>query len=293
MSSPQEIAMRLLEGGGETPSEEWQPPDDWLEVPEPEDYEINLLVNNYNTSSTNVAANAYRIQLHLSRPEDMYTGMGELTVDWGDGTVESYAGSENGQSWSGLSHDYTNTGQNVIKIRTAEQSCFLQQIAANGYCKLLIAKLGDKIIVNNSKNSTQAAFAGQQALCWVKFNGTGGLPENGFRSSPGLKRIDMTVSPKIIPAYAFSGTNYGGKFNFAEVTELKNDALSGSAFKNIHLPKCKSIGDYACSGNTALEQISAPICTSVGNNSFNSCPKLSTAEFSEDCVFGNNCFSYC
>ena len=43
MSSPQEIAMRLLEQSGE-PSEEWQPPADWLEVPEPEPWEANFLI---------------------------------------------------------------------------------------------------------------------------------------------------------------------------------------------------------------------------------------------------------
>lgn len=38
------IAWEMLYGGGDAPSEEWQPPADWLEVPEPGEWEANFLI---------------------------------------------------------------------------------------------------------------------------------------------------------------------------------------------------------------------------------------------------------
>lgn len=280
------IAWEMLYGDGDEPSEEWQPPDHWLKVPEPDDYEINLLVNIYSTAASNSG-----ITIHISRPADMYTGFGPVSADWGDGTVDSYDGSENGQSWSYLQHSYTDTGQYVIKIKASDQSCFLQRIQENA--TILIAKLGGKIIVNNSKKSTQESLCNHRALCWIKFNGTGGLPEKGFGNDPALKRIDMAVPPEIIPRSAFYNTNYGGKFDFSEVSALEEYALQGSDFKKIELPKCVSIGESACSPVVTLEEIAAPLCTSVGNNGFNNCSKLSRAEFAEDCTFGATCFTGC
>ena len=278
----------LFSYGGEG-GEEWTPPDWWLEVPEPKDYEINLLVNIYGIGTASNAPNKIKLQMATSDGE-FWAGQGPLTVDWGDGTIDSYAHNR----WGSVEHSYTKTGQYVIRAEVTEQSNFLQQIVDNA--TLLIAKLGDKIIINDGSgtSSYQRAFYGRRALCWVKFNGTGGLPYyHGFDGDIALKRIDMTVPPEVIPQNTFANTNYGGKFDFSQVVKIESYGLQNTTFKKLNLPKCVEIEHNGISDNFVLEEISAPICTAVGNSAFSMCQKLSKAEFAEDCEYGTNCFSGC
>lgn len=295
------LAVGKKKCGGSGGGEDWQPPDWWLDVPEPNDYEIYLLVD---ILTVGVPYHKYeKILVNVCRPKDANTGNGALSVDWGDGTSETYAGTDWEEPidwkevWGSISHSYSDTGQYLIKITTTEQSCFLSYITEE--LSLLIAKLGDKIIVNNDEASgqnfyTQNAFRGKKRLHWVQFNGTGGLPnKNAFAVCHALRKVDIKIPPKIIPVASFQECRCLKKFDFSEAEIVERHAFQNSGFKKLEFPKCTSIGDYGAVNCYSLEEMYAPLCSSVGDEGVSQCYKLSKAQFAEDCVYGTDCFANC
>ena len=111
-------------GSGGDDEKEWQPPADWIPVPEPGAYEMYFLVQIDNIPAS--------VNFDLERPSDQNNGYGALTIDWGDGNGESYYGGENWDGdmatwgyyfWSVKSaHIYEATGQYLIKV-TASENC--------------------------------------------------------------------------------------------------------------------------------------------------------------------------
>lgn len=66
-------------GGGD----DWSPP----EMPEPEDYEIYLLVDVISVSN----ADAAKLRINVASGDgNAYTGYGPIAVDWGDGTTDKW-----------------------------------------------------------------------------------------------------------------------------------------------------------------------------------------------------------
>lgn len=106
---------------GDIFSEDWQPPADWPEVPEPGDYGINFW------NPKDVWGNCGQAFIDVSRPEDDVSGIGEITVDWGDGTVETYGGL--GKYWGGgsITHNYKENKMFVICAVCTSESCFVRQ----------------------------------------------------------------------------------------------------------------------------------------------------------------------
>lgn len=84
-------------GGGD---DDWQPPDWWIEVPEPEPYEMYFLVLVFYPPEN--------VQFVLSNPVNVNTGGGNVKIDWGDGTVYDSAGGY--WSLTNLSHKYNAEG---------------------------------------------------------------------------------------------------------------------------------------------------------------------------------------
>ena len=164
---------KLSERGG---GEEWQPPSDWLEVPEPGEWEANFLIE---------IRNVFTFSFSFRDPVNGWNGHGILTIDWGDGTVETFEGytiDEQG-NFVGTSrvyvnsHTYASPGQYVIKTVTDDLSCGLaaaaDTISVYGHsgANLLIAKTGKNIRFNKGwGSSNQGAFAGSYRLRWLKVN---------------------------------------------------------------------------------------------------------------------------
>lgn len=236
----------------------------------------------------------YKIQ--ICRPSDLNTGNGQLTVDWGDGTVESWD-----SGWSYPEHTYSSIGMYLIKITSTAESCFLQNIGYYNYGisttkqLLLMAKLGAEILLTNERTSaTQNGFNNQTALKYVSLGGKEGLPAYCFAGCWALQAVKIT-NP---------------------MTEVKTAVFSNCySLKSVDLSQTAVIGDYAFSYCRKLDKINAPICTSVGNSAFSSSgirsaklPKCTTVgnygftscygldapssiEVAEGCTFGSNCFN--
>ena len=293
---------RNKKSGSSSSDNDWKPPEDWLPVPEPNDYEIYFLIDVIKIYGNN---RYDYLSFILSRPSDFNTGYGTLTIDWGDGTVDSWTGynEETGDysnSWhTPLKHIYTQTGQYIVKVSATAQSCYLQSISTgSGYIRLLIAKCGNEITLNSDElagndYSTQNGFKGHQYIQYVKISGKGGLPrESGFKGCYSLQKVDITSPPTIIPNDTFYDCYNLKKFDFSEVTEINKYGLECSYFTKLGLPKCTTISEYGLN-LSRVEEINAPICSSIDNYAFRDNYCLKKAVFAEDCVFGTDCFQNC
>lgn len=302
------MGKKMFEGGGGEPEEDWTPPSDWPVVPEPNDYEIFFLVEALTTNQV--------FSFLLSDPSTANTGSGNLAIDWSDGSIESFANNE----WdvNSLYHTYANVGKYIVKVTTTASSCFFQYIN-QAYEKsiVLMAKLGNEIIINNgSESHTQMGFRAQYRIQYVKLGGKGGLArQQTFGLSYALHKVDIAIPPTIIPPGTFSSAYSLGKFDFSEVTEISNDAFTNSGFKKLDMPKCVSVGirgisscsalrevnlpvvltvgDNGMSNNAYLKSVNAPLCTSIGKNGMYSCYSLEKITIADNCSFGTGCFSYC
>lgn len=294
-------------GGGE---EEWTPPADWPDVPEPGDYEMCFLI--YSTS----ASNNNQVYFMITEPGTANTGEGTIVVDWGDGTTETINGTDDeGHSRSSkIYHTYENDGIYVVKFVTDKNNCFLQYTTGS---ILLIAKLGKNIVVNDgSKNNTQQAFYGQRRLQYVQLNGDGDLPKSGaFSRCCALRKVDMKKPPTVIHTNTFYGTYTLSNFDFSEVVSVEEQGMQSSGFEKIYMPKCTSLGRLAIGSTPFLKEIDLPNCITVGNSAFegdyrlakanlpkceemgdtvfSACNVLTELIVSSECNFGKNCFTDC
>lgn len=271
-------------GGGD---DDWQPPDWWIEVPEPEPYEMYFLVLVFYPPEN--------VQFVLSNPVNVNTGGGNVKIDWGDGTVYDSAGGY--WSLTNLSHKYNAEGQYLVKVTTTDESRFFQEFR---YGRTLIAKIGSEIILNNDEiaeggGSTQNPFWNKNYLFLAVINcKNGGLPRiNAFRECSNLRKINIAVPPKVIGDSSFLGCKCLTRFDFSAAVLLDNLSCKNSGFTEINAPLCTSIGDTAFDNCYNLRSVNAPLCTSVGSQAFLQCYDLRKAVFAEDCVFGSNCFENC
>lgn len=262
-------------------------------------------------------------------PKTGYGGYGNVTVDWGDGTVETYEG----QSADGIgprrsdyhSHTYSEPGQYIVKAVTDELSCFLNRVRDENRndtsINLLIAKTGKNIRLVNVPDdlsgwrTSDGTFGFNYRLRWVKVNGSSQMQAYGFSNCVSLRRLDlsepMTEIPRQCFALAFVPSNFDfskiqkiDEYGFAqailpskiilpECTEMEKRSFNYCTAEEVSTPKCAKVADYAFSSNRYLKIFSAPLCTSAGNYSFEVCNSLEAAEFSDDCTFGTNCFQNC
>lgn len=274
---------------------DWQPP----EMPEPDPYEIYLLIEVVDISDKNMS----KLEIRLSRTEDAVAGYGAMTIDWGDGTVDEWLegtpieGYPDYYRWGTLTHNYTAVGRYLLKISATEHSCFLQKITPTGnmpYSKVLCAKLGAEIVVNCSVNYYDTkAFQDQRRLQYIKMSGKGGLPQETMSECLSLKRIDIAIPPQEIYTNQFTNCVNLEKFDFNKVTQIPNNGLNNSGFKKIDMPNCLSIGDNAFYNCTKLSRIYAHKCTYIGNSAFANCYNLQEIVVAENCTFGTNCFADC
>lgn len=304
------MGKKMFEGGGGEPEEDWTPPSDWPDIPEPSDYEMFFLID--------VSAVPQTFSFTATNPTDATSGVGALSIDWGDGSTSDFTDNE----WrtSDCTHEYNATGKYVVKVSASATSCFLQQIKArdsNGQSILLMAKLGSEIILDNGSYShTQEAFREHCHLRYVKFGGKGGLPNsNAFFGDFALCKVDITIPPTIIPSGTFNYTYSLKKFDFSEVVLVYGYGVYFSGFEEICMPKCKTVGDHGVHYNNSLKRVDLPLCTSIesgglcqnqslkdislpsctniGRDGMDSDYALKRITIAEGCIFGKNCFAHC
>ena len=310
----------MFGGGSEEDNDDWQPPADWLPVPEPEPWEVYLLIE---LRGSDVSSLQYN--LTFANPIDCYIGEGTLIIDWGDGTVEPYEGvvrDENGQvisgtQWYSSYHTYEKQGQYIIKITTQKENCLFYTTSGRNYYSggILIAKLGSNIRLKSDIKRNINPLGNNYTLHYVSVKNTLGFTGYCFSNCYALKKIELAAPLSEIPE-SFLYDNYAlTKFDFSETLTINTYALYETRFKKLSLPKCTEIKKSSCQYMRALTEVHAPLCisiengafidcmslteiyapncTSVGDGAFSYCYNLEKVTFAENCTFGKNVFSNC
>lgn len=239
-------------GGG---GDEWQTPANWIPVPEPEPYDIYILILATRSGYGNTGMN---FELMLGRESDNGIGYGNIFCDWGDGTVTDY----NGMGYP--QHTYTEEGQYLIHI-VADENSSCWRSSSDNQAAWQIVKTGANIAFVTDYNEQNGyypygnLFPNKNYLKYVQINHPKGLPtstkDSLFQGCNALRKIDLKkkISGNIL-RYTFQ--NCYGLSDFDEI--LNGDEI-------------KSIGDYA----------------------FQGCYNLQKITVAQDCTFGTNCFQNC
>lgn len=320
-------------GGGDEPIEDWQPPADWLTVPDPAENEIYLLIEVIDDAITNTVDFAGG----LRKPENGYGGYGALYIDWGDGKIYSYPEFGWTNENETLKHTYTSTGQYLVKIVTeiSENNVFLKLQNKNN---VLICKTGSGIVFSYDNYPTylySELFFGARMEYFKHFGSTDSVLKGFFRNCNGLVKIEFGEPMKKVLEEDFWGCSAlrildtseiltiekGGFYNssgfinsFPKCIEIGEEAFRGSylskidipnceklgknalqisRIRKISIPKCESIGEYALANCEQLESADVSACETLSNGAFSGCYNLSEVSVSDECSFGENCFNGC
>lgn len=295
-------------------SEEWQPPADWLEVPEPGEWEANFLIEVRDSMEFTLEFVGFDEEIPGVSGDGITTHFGTVTVDWGDGTVDTYEGPasyeeslrpEGGYFWRDeyCTHTYSEHRQYVVKATADSCSRILYQVkdGKNGYNEknLLIARLGEKICVSKKKKTGEWYFLGtpfqsHYGLHWLEIRGDTQITNN-INYCESLKRVDFLKGLTEIGNICFDArTAVPKSLDFSRVEKIGANCFQNAVFEDTDLrfEKCTEIGlNSFLNGN--FHTLTAPVCTSVGKSSFSYCYPLHSVKFAEDCTFGTNCFQNC
>lgn len=275
------ILNELFQDGGGGGDDDWQPPDDWLPVPEPDEYDIYMLVEVIKENQS------FEIRMALMSDDPRYqsvinyTGWGPLTCDWGDGTVLSAQGGDvetyldtgeyvGDTSWAAngksiYSHTYSDTGQYVIHFTCTAYSNFFNLCYGYNTVRPLIAKFGSKIMLTGYPDYSDLnndAFYNWSSLCYAKFNGAYGVPKNNFYGNVCLKKLDTTT-----PITGFYSNNYIfyncaslSNFDFTSIEVLEH-SIYNCGIRELDLPKCTRVSStYSiANGCYRLKSVNIPV----------------------------------
>lgn len=319
MADEDYIAWEMLYGSS-APSEDWRPPDWWIPVPEPGDYEIYFLIQTY----TDNYGNGKKFEYMLGQEITGDVGQGHVHCDWGDGTEDDFYPYMN---YGAFGHTYAEDGQYLIHI-TADENTTLCRGSDRNQARWLIFKSGAKMTFfcdyfEKHGYGSISTFTGKGAK-YIKINHPKGVPldkKNDFFSvSQSLQKLEMNqIKPENIANYTFSNCYALKKLpiDFDKILSVGANAfyscgslnklhmencltIGNSAFQRIFtnlesvfLPNCTSIDSYAFGSCYCLRSVYAPNCTSVGNGAFQYCYNLQSVTFADGCAFGTNCFQNC
>ena len=255
----------------------WTYPSNWLQLPEPSENQIVLLVDAAYSSSRTIAYNRHHV------------GSSDTTINWGDGT-EFY--SESHSYTAGTGHDTGESEQWIITITFDESqeigSEYLYALysgTTNSTMSTLAMKIGNTryilslnctssaiqyIKILNDDLNTSYSFSSAYRLCKVELSEKiTKIPNSCFKSAYNLSDINL-LNITEIGTNAFRNCyllNPSGKM--PNLTTIGNYGFYNTGIKNCIFPKLTSIGDYAFSGCSMLTNAIIPDgVTSIGNYAF-------------------------
>lgn len=289
-------------GGGD----DWQPPEWWIPVPEPEDYDIYALI------IIKKDLDEFGIQIVNDKS---VSNVGVLMCDWGDGITESAADT------SYLTHTYNKSGQYLVHFIGNIDKCFWRAVYPAYNRPMQIAKSGSKILLCtqefDDRNYFSYLIAGNRSLKYFETKNENAIPiSNSFTSCVALEKLIYPKKINKIGLNMFADCYGINGLDLSEVEEIKSYGLSNCyKLKKIDIPKCNIIESYAvssCYGLTKvyalqctyigkhafadcnnLTYIYAPKCTHIDDFAFQNCYNLQEIIVADGCTFGSNCFQNC
>lgn len=308
LTKAQDVAGAINElfqsGGGGGDDDDWKPPEWWIDIPEPGEFQITLLVCTYFSDDP--------IRFSLYNESDIYVGEGEISVDWGDGTVDIFDRKTSGNPYD---HKYAEDGQYIVTITTNESSNYLGlDIYYEGHKNVLAVKYGVSTGISRTFSSycnnllyikfkgkplhtknTPFTLSGLNSLAKLEFETEypvdGTFTANSFNGCYSLKKADFTKNIKTFPPYLFQNC-----YSLTEIDTSSAIVLNPYCFyncynlKKINAPLLENIGIYMFYNCYSLQEINTPSLMSMGNNSCVNCYDLQKINYAEGCNFNGNTF---
>lgn len=258
----------LAQGGGGNVSDEWQIPDYWLDLGIPADNELKLLI--IKTAPTTTKFKFFTVANFTDDASQVSSG-NEITVDWGDGTVETIVMEGNGvaHEYSGGGIVMTNGVQAYIVSIKLNTSGFYYCTDSSSQFEIIAAHIGKDFKLNNSAFFSSLLYY-IKCFGWQPEEANIDLSHNNLFNGI-LRRIDMTTPWKFVPYYMFSGKNIR-KFDGSNL---------------------ETISAYAFQSCTQLTEINAPNATNIGARAFQNCHGLQKITTAENCEIAADAFYYC
>lgn len=278
MSSPQEIAMRILEnGGGGGGGESWVRPADWPVLGKPKENQIIMLVN-----LMRIVPYSVRISWEPLSTEDF-----GFTVDWGDGIVESYTkDSLRGSLY--IQHLYYDTKEAGEKIwHTGPR-----------------LNNGDRVFVITVTTHNVRFYGAYANSMDIHIGKSLELRYDSFRGCRMLKHIkffDWEINELTYKGgNGVAGLFYGlSSLESFESTKPFTKNIEAKMFENTSLLKtvegldeCETIGDYAFK-NAGIVKLDTPHLNYVGQYAFDGAINLCNIDHAENWTYGSSAFRSC
>lgn len=292
------IAAALCSGSKSIETDDWSPPEWWIPVPEPGEYDIYILIQ--------VIKPGVKFQLTLGDSLGD-AGVGTVHYDWGDGTEDI----SDQEHWSIPNHAFAEAGQYLIHITGDGNAYFFRNLTFRDKAEIvgLIIKTGSKIAYRidyyDERNySYDALFAGK-SFKYIKAMHPDGLPfknatANYFSSCYGLNKIEL--AKKIsgdLPDYIFASCYALKNLNQFSIDCENITSVGKYAFgdcnrlENVNFPCCTLVQDQAFNNCRNLIYANFSNCTAVGNYGFAWCYNLQEFIVADNCTYGSNCFNGC
>lgn len=296
-------------GGGD---DDWSPPD----MPEPNDYEFYMIVHVIKENSK------FEVRMSLLNSDPRYesvinhSGWGQGTIDWGDGTVDSWVcsdvevyldtGEYTGTSFTKEYHTYAECGEYLLHFSGTKYNSFFNLCRGYNYVLPKAAKFGKEILLteliilgeNKGWNNDVSRLYN---LEYIKFNGNYGAPKGAFSQMHSLKKVDtingepVKISPLDTSNMLLCECVNLKKFDFSGITTIQSYIMQ-AAIKNLNLTNCTEVlRTYGLAyGNSFLEKIELPLfCGKLPKNAFASCPSLTDADIRRCTELDEQVFQNC
>lgn len=324
------------EGGGDTPEptpEKWEYPSNWLQLPDPAENQIILLVDNRGGLAGDTST-YYRYAPNITHEKETKT-----TINWGDGTGEIIVGTK--EMWSngnyydsnvygheyevGSGHDTGKSEQWIVTItfdtdKEIGTEYFYRLVnityAPTAKMFVLAIKIGNtSYIGNRSSNSFSLNCTGSNLqyakICNGDFDfdffsslylrkvelheGITKLPKNAFFNSYSLFDINLENIVEVEQSAFYQCRYLDASGKMPKLTTIGNQAFAYSGITNLNFPCLTTIGASAFQSTFNFEKITlAPkTLTIVDVNAFNNCPTLKSVNLPYVTDVNNSAFSNC
>ena len=258
----------------------WTYPSNWLQLPEPSENQIVLLVNAKYSSSDR------RIEYVMQHVHSSNT-----TINWGDGT-EYYR--EYHSYKAGTGHDTGESEQWIITITFDEsqeiRSEYLDSLhTTNSTISTLAMKIGNTRYISSSLGCTSSAMQ------YIKILNDELNISYSFSSAYRLCKVELSEKITKIPNSCFNNAHNLSDINLLNITEIGTNAFRNCYLLNPSgkMPNLTTIGNYGFY-NTGTKNCIFPKLTSIGDYAFSECPMLTNVIIPDGVTsIGNYAFYRC
>ena len=284
---------------------EWTYPSSWLKLPEPDDNQIVMLVDNRGSSVYNNTNYTFGTRLYL----DSYH---PPKVEWGDGSSDELTRNVIHTYEQGSGHKVGNSEQWIVTFtfdRDENSHVDFYALSSSDDAYVLAIKIGNTKYINSSNLDCAYSRLQYAKICRGEFNFR-------FDNSRYLRKVELHKNITTIPESAFFYSYSLIDINLENITDVGNYAFEccesmdfsgkmpnlktigdyGLAYTNtssLDFPSLESIGEYAFYNCNNLTECTSETLKTIGTYAFDSCRKLKNVDLPYVTELKNYVFRIC